>query len=96
MNKLAGGIRKITDRGVRINGHYHELGQLKGSLMPLEKRLKKKSQQYFTVWLRRSFGQHLVITMLSNRETGLGGIGWRQITVLGFPAQVRLIFLGDA
>ena len=30
-------LRKITERGVRINGHYHELGQLKGSLMPLEK-----------------------------------------------------------
>ena len=37
MNELAGGIRKFTEKELRIKGNYHELGQLKGSLMPLEK-----------------------------------------------------------
>ena len=41
MNELAGGIRK---RGVRINGHYHELSQLKGSLIDaFRKMIKKKN-----------------------------------------------------
>ena len=39
MNELAGGIRK---RGLRINGHYHELSQLKGSLIDAFRKMIKK------------------------------------------------------